>query len=153
MGHEATAHMSQFQFSPANTTSHAQHLFRRFRTYDTWTSSACQEHFVLMDTLAQSLRRRAEELGLSHAEVARRVGVSERRYGHYVAGRNEPDLATLLRIAGVLQTSPNVLLGFDTEPEKSKRRLLIDRLTAAASAMDERELEVTVIQAEAVAAR
>ena len=105
-----------------------------------------------MDTLAQSLRRRAEELGLSHAEVARRVGVSERRYGHYVAGRNEPDLATLLRIAGVLQTSPNVLLGFDTEPEKSERRVLIDRLNAAAQAMDDRELEITIIQAEAVAA-
>lgn len=105
-----------------------------------------------MDTLAQSLRGRAEELGLSHAEVARRVGVSERRYGHYVAGRNEPDLATLLRIAEVLQTSPNVLLGFEVVVEKSERQVLIDRLNAAAYAMDDRELEITVIQAEAVAA-
>ena len=90
-------------------------------------------------------------MGLSHAEVARRVGVSERRYGHYVAGRNEPDLATLLRIAGVLQTNPNVLLGYDAETGKSKRRLLTDRLNAAAYAMDDRELEITVVQAEAVA--
>ena len=105
-----------------------------------------------MDTLAQNLRRRAEELGLSHAEVARRVGVSERRYGHYVASRNEPDLATLLRIAEVLQTSPNELLGFAPEAKRSKRTLLKDRLNAAANAMDDRELEITVVQAEAVAA-
>lgn len=105
-----------------------------------------------MDTLAQNLRRRAKELGLSHAEVARRVGVSERRYGHYVAGRNEPDLTTLLRIAGALQTSPNALLGFDAAATKSRRGLLIDRLNAAAHAMDDRELEITIIQAEAVAA-
>jgi transcriptional regulator with XRE-family HTH domain len=112
----------------------------------------CQEHFVLMDTLAKSLRRRAEELGLSHAEVARRTGVSERRYGHYVAGRNEPDLATLLRVAEVLQTSPNALLGFDAEAMPTKRRRLTDRLNAAANAMGDRELEIIVIQAEAVAA-
>lgn len=91
-------------------------------------------------------------MGLSHAEVARRVGVSERRYGHYVAGRNEPDLATLLRIAGVLHTSPNVLLGFQVEAGKSERGVLIDRLNVAAHAMDDRELEITIIQAEAVAA-
>lgn len=105
-----------------------------------------------MNTLPNSLRRRAEELGLSHAEVARRVGVSDRRYGHYVTGRNEPDLSTLLRIAHVLQTSPNMLLGFETEVDKSKRRVLTDRLNAAAYAMDDTELEITVIQAEAVAA-
>ncbi len=105
-----------------------------------------------MDTLAHSLRRRAEELGLSHAEIARRVGVSERRYGHYVSGRNEPDLATLLRIATVLQTSPNHLLGFEAEPEPTPRHLHLSRLLAAAYVMDDKELEITVIQAEAVAA-
>lgn len=105
-----------------------------------------------MDTLAKSLRKRAEELGLSHAEVARRTGLSERRYGHYVVGRNEPDLATLLRIAKVLKTTPNILLGFESDDGKSKRRLLTDRLNVAAHAMGDRELEITVIQAEAVAA-
>jgi transcriptional regulator with XRE-family HTH domain len=105
-----------------------------------------------MDTLAHCLRRRAEELGLSHAEIARRVGVSERRYGHYVSGRNEPDLTTLLRIAAVLQTSPNHLLGFEAEPAPTPRQLNLTRLLAAAHVMDDKELEITVIQAEAVAA-
>ncbi len=104
-----------------------------------------------MDTLAKALRTRAEQLGLSHAEIARRIGISERRYAHYVAGRNEPDLATLVRIARVLQTTPNELLGFGPEVKRSRRGLLRDRLNAAANAMDDRELEMTVVQAEAVA--
>jgi len=78
--------------------------------------------------------------------------MSERRYAHYVNGRNEPDLATLARIAKALQTSPNDLLGFAAETKRSKRALLRDRLNAAAEAMDDRQLEMTVVQAEAVAA-
>ena len=104
-----------------------------------------------MDALAKSLRRRAGELGLSHAEIARRIGISERRYAHYVAGRNEPDLATLVRIAKVLQTTPNELLGFGPEAKQSKRKVLQERLNAAAT-MSDRELELIVTQAEAVAA-
>jgi len=106
-----------------------------------------------MDTLAKSLRKRAEELGLSHAEIARRVGLSERRYAHYVAGRNEPDLATLVRIATILESTPNELLGFGSEMKRSGRDRLTDRLNIAAKSMDDRELEITVIQAEAVAAK
>jgi transcriptional regulator with XRE-family HTH domain len=105
-----------------------------------------------MDALARALRARAQELGLSHAAIARRIGMSERRYAHYVNGRNEPDLATLVRIAKALQTSPNELLGFAVETKRSKRTLLRDRLSAAAGAMDDRQLEMTVVQAEAVAA-
>jgi transcriptional regulator with XRE-family HTH domain len=105
-----------------------------------------------MDALARALRTRAEELGLSHAAIARRIGMSERRYAHYVTGRNEPDLATLVRIAKALQTSPNDLLGFAAETKRSKRTLLRDRLNSAADVMDDRQLEMTVVQAEAIAA-
>jgi transcriptional regulator with XRE-family HTH domain len=105
-----------------------------------------------MDALARALRARAQELGLSHAAIARRIGMSERRYAHYVNGRNEPDLATLVRIAKALQTSPNELLGFTAETKRSKRTLLRDRLSAAAGVMDDRQLEMTVVQAEAIAA-
>ena len=105
-----------------------------------------------MDVLAKALKKRARELGLSHAAIARRVGISERRYGHYVSGRNEPDLATLARIARALQTTPSELLGFGPETKRSRRTALRDRLNAAADAMDDRALEITVVQAEAIAA-
>lgn len=63
-----------------------------------------------MELFASNLRKRAEQLGISHAEVARRAGLSETRYGNYVSGRREPDLATLVKIASVLATTPNGLL-------------------------------------------
>lgn len=81
------------------------------------------------------------------------MGLSERRYAHYVSGKREPDLATLVRIAGVLGTTPNELLGFGEasgEP-RSTRSILTDRLQGAASAMTEQALEIMVVQAEAVA--
>ena len=57
------------------------------------------EQNVHMDVFATKLRERAAQLGISNAEVARRAGLSERRYGHYVSGVREPDLRTLLTIA------------------------------------------------------
>jgi len=103
-----------------------------------------------MEVFARNLRRRAQELGLANAEVARRVGLSERRYAHYVSGRNEPDLAMLLKIADVLQSSPNELLSGDEPQAKENRARLIDRLKAASEVMTEADLEVAVAQAEAV---
>lgn len=106
-----------------------------------------------MEIFAANLRRRAQELGLSNAEVARRVGLSERRYAHYVSGRNEPDLAMLLKIAEVLNSTPNLLLSLDAEErDKSKRAVLVERLNAAAAVMTDDDLQAAVAQAEAVIA-
>lgn len=106
-----------------------------------------------MEIFANNLRRRAKELGLANAEVARRVGLSERRYAHYVSGRNEPDLAMLIKIAEVLQSSPNALLGIDGHRgKKAKRDVLVDRLNAAATVMADDDLQAAVAQAEAVIA-
>ena len=68
-----------------------------------------------MQQFGQRLRHRALELGLSDAEVARRAGLSERRYGNYVVGRREPDFQTLERICTALATTPNELLGFGSD--------------------------------------
>jgi transcriptional regulator with XRE-family HTH domain len=66
-----------------------------------------------MQTFARAVRERAKELQLSHAEIARRCGLTERRFGHYVTGAREPDLATLVKISAVLETTPNALLGLE----------------------------------------
>ena len=102
-----------------------------------------------MVLFAARLRQRAEELGISNAEAARRAGLSERRYAHYVSGKREPDLATFVRIADVLGTSPNWLLAVD-EDKSTRTSLLRSRLIAAANLMTEQELAITVVQAEAV---
>lgn len=111
------------------------------------------EQFVPMDLFASRLRERAAELGIAHAEAARRAGLSERRYSHYVSGIREPDLATLVRIAEALQTTPDVLLGVADPKPASPRSRLMDRLNSAAQALVDEDLELVIVQTEALAGR
>ena len=107
-----------------------------------------------MKVFAENLRRRAVELGLSNAEVARRAGLAERRYGNYIIGRREPDLATLLRIAEVVGSSVDELLRprLDTA-EISLVDGLRGRLVSAALVLNDRDLNSVVVQVEALAAQ
>lgn len=107
----------------------------------------------LMDKFGTKLRERAAALGVSNAEVARRLGLTERRYAHYVSGDREPDLTTLVRIAEVLQTSPDWLLGvIGTDGAPIPRKLLLDRLAASAEQLSDQDVERFIFQMEAVAA-
>jgi transcriptional regulator with XRE-family HTH domain len=88
-------------------------------------------------------------LGLSDAEVARRAGLSERRYGYYAAGEREPNLATLVRICEVLGLTPNDLLLTEAMPRvQSGRAQLVSRITAAANNLSIAQLEVATCQIE-----
>lgn len=104
-----------------------------------------------MELFASNLRKRAEELGISHAEVARRAGLSETRYGNYVSGRRESDLATLVRIANVLATTPNDLLASSISvaaPDEVARQ----RTMSALIALSADDLERVAVMIEALAA-
>lgn len=106
-----------------------------------------------MELFASNLRKRAEQLGISHAEVARRAGLSETRYGNYVSGRREPDLATLVRIASVLATTPNDLLSDHVDRTQQSQALRIRaRIVAASAALRDDDLERVAIMLEALAA-
>jgi transcriptional regulator with XRE-family HTH domain len=104
-----------------------------------------------MQVFAQRIRERARELRLSDAEVARRAGLSERRYGYYATGQREPNLATLVRICEVLAATPNDLLLAEGKPPPQSRRdrvrisLTIDNLSVA-------ELELAACQMECLMA-
>jgi transcriptional regulator with XRE-family HTH domain len=106
-----------------------------------------------MKIFGERLRERAAELGISNAEVARRSGLTERRYSNYVAGIREPDLVTLVRIAGALQTTPNVLLGVGEKSKSTVRSLLVDRINSALENVNDDHLEVIALQIEALAGR
>ncbi len=107
-----------------------------------------------MDILAKRLKEQAKLLGISNAEAARRIDLDERRYAHYTTGRREPDLATLVRIAERLGTTPNALLGVEEKyVDDEATNNLINRFVWAASHMLAEELELCVVQSEAVAAR
>ena len=103
-----------------------------------------------MRTFANNLRARAEALGLAGAEVARRAGLTERRYGNYVTGRREPDLATLQRIALVLDVSIDDLLSASARSGVPDESNLRHRLSAAAAALTDDDLALLVVQAEAI---
>lgn len=93
------------------------------------------EQNVRMQQFGNNLRRRAKELGLTDAEVARRAGISERRYGFYVTGDREPDLATLLRISDILQADTDRLLRAWDEAEPSKTDRLRAQIQSSAAAL------------------
>ena len=102
-----------------------------------------------MDLFSRQLRARARELGFTDAEVARRDGLQEARYNHYVTGRREPDLQTLVRICQVLNTKPNMLLGFDKDIEPaSKRALMESRLQGSGAELSDTNIELAIEQIE-----
>lgn len=101
-----------------------------------------REQNVRMQQFGDNLRRRAKELGLTDAEVARRVGISERRYGFYVTGDREPDLATLLRIADILQVDTDQLLRPWDEAEPSRADKLMAQIQSSAAALPADRLQL-----------
>jgi transcriptional regulator with XRE-family HTH domain len=100
-----------------------------------------------MDAFSQRLRERARALGLSDAEVARRAGLSERRYGYYATGEREPNLATLVRICHVLGVTPNELLlpGKTLRPPSDRARLNA-RIHATINGLSEDDLAIVACQ-------
>lgn len=104
-----------------------------------------------MDVFAKNLRERAAALGRSNAEIARSIGINERRYAHYVSGAREPDLMTLVKIAAALGTTPNELLGLG-ELSGSPETLMVQRLLLAARQLETSDLESIVVQTEALVA-
>lgn len=99
-----------------------------------------------MRSLGKNLRKRARELNLSDAEVARRIGLTEQRYGNYVRGEREPDLETLVRICQTLEMSPNEALGWETAPTPSKqsnaRSNLLARVMSDCGTLSNEQLEL-----------
>ncbi|PGH57664.1 transcriptional regulator [Azospirillum palustre] len=102
-----------------------------------------------MEGFGGRLRARAQALGLSDAEVARRAGLSEQRYGHYVRDVHAPDLDTLVRIARVLGATTDSLLTGDSGSETDAARAALEaRLLSASRSLDLNDLKVLIGQAE-----
>jgi transcriptional regulator with XRE-family HTH domain len=101
-----------------------------------------------MDLFAKRLRDRAQQLKLSDAEVARRAGLAERRYGHYVRDTHEPDYATLVRICEALDVTPNDLLLPAPAVRQSLQDRLLSRLVGAGRMLSVDDLELAVQQIE-----
>jgi transcriptional regulator with XRE-family HTH domain len=106
-----------------------------------------------MKIFGERLKKQALHLGLSNAEAARRAGLAERRFNNYCNDEREPDLATLVRMAQALETTPDHLLGVHDLPKRGLRETMLDRLSSAARALPMTELEIVTIQTEALSAK
>jgi len=102
-----------------------------------------------MTPLAQNLKLRAKVLKLTDAAIAEKLGMDPRRYGHYATGDREPDMATLVDIAKVLLTTPNLLLGI-REPGADAR---YERLLGACTVLTDEQIETLTLLAETLAAK
>ena len=64
-----------------------------------------------MDTMAERIRQRAGDLGMSLAEVARQTGVHPNQLNGWLNRGRTPDLYTAGRLAKALRTSVDFLVG------------------------------------------
>lgn len=64
----------------------------------------------LLAEFAANVRAARKRRGLTQAEVARRVGHSRASLANIEAGRQDAPMVTLLRLCGVLGTTPTQLL-------------------------------------------
>lgn len=94
--------------------------------------------------LATKLKERADALGITNVEAARRCDLDRRRYGHYVTGRSRPNYETLLKICKALGTSPNLLLDFrdGNQPEE------IDQLISVALNLSSDQIKFLIATAD-----
>lgn len=98
-----------------------------------------------MERFAEEIKHRLGTLGLSQAELARRAGVTERAFNHYMSGRSEPSLATLVRVSDVLGCTPNdLLLGSEGVASREKSGKLLAQANALCQCMDERNLMLAI---------
>ena len=99
-----------------------------------------------MKAFATRIKERSKALGLSQVEVARRCKLTEKALNHYTAGRSEPSLSMLLRIAIVLDCTPNDLLGVSPLPSLAtgSRAKLRAQISATCQPMTERSLELSL---------
>lgn len=82
---------------------------------------------------ASRLVQHRKELGVSQAEMARRLGTSRQTYNNYELGKREPDYEMLIRIANELRASIQALLTDIEEkriPIPQDRSAIIEQIAA-----------------------
>lgn len=62
------------------------------------------------DKLGRRIKKAREARGYSQEELAEKLGVSQALIGHLEVGRSSVSLSTFVRIANILETTPDNLL-------------------------------------------
>ncbi len=64
------------------------------------------------------LKQIMAETGVTQQQVAGGIGVSAQAMNHYIHGRREPDIETLIKLADYFGVSVDYLIGRDVPEEK-----------------------------------
>ena len=71
---------------------------------------------IRRNRFAERLKALRSDAGLNQVALAQLLGIAQPAVARYESGVREPDLDDLMTIAEKLNTTPNVLLGFETPP-------------------------------------
>lgn len=69
-----------------------------------------------MNTFGDQIKIKRKELGLTHKDMAKAIGISHVAYGHWERGTNLPNGANLISLAKILKCSPHSLLNTKISP-------------------------------------
>ena len=110
-------------------------------------------------TLGPRIQRRLDEIGISQAELARRVGIRQSTLNSLIKGDSRTS-RSLLKIARELRTTPSFLIGESDDPGDAlaaepdldtDSRKLLDHFVCLAT--DDRSALLQIAQSLAIAAR
>ena len=63
----------------------------------------------------ENLKKIRTERGITQTFVAKKINISRQAYCNYESGARQPDYETLIKIANILETTPNNILGMTDE--------------------------------------
>lgn len=114
--------------------------------------NTCEPFTVHMGDLAQiissNLRLRMDAVGLTPADLARKMGWSPQRVNNYIhkTKPRAPDIAALVTLAKCLGTTPDRLLGISEAPPFEAYTVILRLLELAGISLERAEVIATVAQ-------
>ena len=104
-----------------------------------------------LETIAQRLVRLRKERGLTQAQMAARLGVSQPVVSDYERGGLRLHAELILKVAEILDVSANELLGLDTKaaPKKRGPQSQLEKQMAAIASLPRKEQQQLLAVVEA----
>jgi len=90
--------------------------------------------------LGQRIKEHRKHFMLTQKQVASVAGMSISFYGHIERGTRVASIATLLTIAHILETTPDVLLGLDDDYDELLSHKIMECVDSMRSFMDQIEV-------------
>lgn len=64
-----------------------------------------------METLGNRLKAKRKAMKMTQEEISKKLNIHQVTYQGYEAGKHKPDIDTLAKLADILETSTDYLLG------------------------------------------